>query len=93
MKNLTEIRERLNQIDDEIVRLFVERLTAMEEVATAKKIQKLPLYDAERERAILCLLQEHTPVEYRDYIEKLYEKIFDCCKERQQTFLAERDGK
>ena len=53
MENLDEIRERINQIDDQMVRLFEERMKAAERVAEFKKERSLPIKDEAREKIVI----------------------------------------
>ncbi|MCR5809073.1 MAG: chorismate mutase [Clostridiales bacterium] len=46
---LTELRERLDRIDGEIMRLFEERMEAAEEIGEYKRTAGLPTEDKERE--------------------------------------------
>ena len=93
MKNLENIREEINQIDDQIVRLFVERLSLMQEVAAAKKTAGGQVYDPKREEEVLARLKALAPKRYEKQIETLYERIFSCCKEVQSVFFDGEDGK
>ena len=43
--DLNAVRERINAIDDQIVDLFVERMKASADVASAKAEKNLPVLD------------------------------------------------
>ena len=51
---LNEIRERINNLNDEMLALFMERMKLSEAVAAYKKEHKLPILDKTREREILA---------------------------------------
>ena len=51
---LSEIRTKINDVDDELLRLFLERMELSEEVAAYKHEHHLPILNKERERAILA---------------------------------------
>ena len=53
LENLDEIRERINQIDDQMVKLFEERMKAAEKVAEYKKERSLPIKDEAREKIVI----------------------------------------
>ena len=53
MENLDEIREQINRIDDEMAKLFEERMRASEKVAAYKKERLLPIKDEAREKAVI----------------------------------------
>ena len=51
--DLNELREKIDNIDTEIVRLFTERMEISGQVADYKKANNQPIYVPARERAIL----------------------------------------
>ena len=53
MDKLKIAREKINNIDREMAKLFVERMRAAEDVAEYKKKCGLPIFDAEREQALI----------------------------------------
>ncbi len=50
---LTEARREINAIDAEMAALFVRRMRAAEKVAEYKKEHALPIFDADREEAVV----------------------------------------
>ena len=55
---LSEIRERINNINNEMLKLFLERMKLSESVAEQKKANGLPILDKARERQILAEMTE-----------------------------------
>lgn len=53
MKDLIEIRKDINRIDEEMRKLFSERMTAAKEVAEYKIAHGLPILDATREAEVI----------------------------------------
>ena len=53
MRNLKEIREDINKIDDELISLFVKRMDCAKEVGLYKKANNIPILNQEREQEIL----------------------------------------
>lgn len=53
MRELTELRAELDRIDEELVRLFVRRMSVSRQVAACKLEKGLPVLDASRERQVL----------------------------------------
>ena len=51
--SLKEAREKINEIDKEMARLFEERMKAVEAVAEYKKQRGLAIFDPEREEAVI----------------------------------------
>ena len=51
--DLSEIRKDIDKIDEELVRLFCDRMVLSAKVADYKKANNLPIFVPGRERAIL----------------------------------------
>ena len=86
--DLNAVRERINAIDDQIVDLFVERMKASADVASAKAEKNLPVLDLRREQAVLEKVMERGGEEFEIYINKLYQTIFDISKSYQAGLLT-----
>jgi len=78
---LTSIRERLNQLDDQLMRLLDERFALMGEVAQAKKEQNVPLTDLKREALIL---QKTEAFPHAKELRNVYQSIFIEAKKLQK---------
>ena len=50
---MKEQREQINRIDEEILKLYAERMKISEEIGRIKAEKGLPVYDAAREDEIL----------------------------------------
>ena len=86
--DLSAIRERINAIDDQMVELFVERMQAAAEVASAKAEKNLPVLDLRREQAVLERVMEKAGEEFELYVNKLYQTMFDISKSYQAGILT-----
>ena len=53
MSNLNDTRKKINAIDKEMAKLFVERMKASKEVAEYKMEYGLPIYDKIREEEVI----------------------------------------
>ena len=53
MDLLEEARKTINEVDTQIADLFVQRMRAAEKVAEYKKAHGMPIFDAEREEAVI----------------------------------------
>ena len=90
--DLNAVRERINAIDDQIVDLFVERMKASADVASAKAEKNLPVLDLRREQAVLEKVMERGGEEFEIYINKLYQTIFDIGKGYQAGLLTKNSA-
>ena len=55
---LSEIRARIDSVDDQLLNLFLERMDLAEEVAKYKNEHHLPILNKTRERAVLASVME-----------------------------------
>lgn len=80
MKDLLEIREQINNIDDQIIALWKERMALSLQVAEYKKEHNLPILDEQREKELLDSISNLAGEELGDYSRDLYEKIMSISR-------------
>ncbi|MBP3918075.1 MAG: prephenate dehydratase [Clostridia bacterium] len=85
--DLNEIRAHIDDVDDQLVKLFEERMHLTADVAAYKKENNLPVLDEERERAKLTDIASKSSEELRGYIRMLYEYIFNISRTQQSQIL------
>ena len=81
--HIDNLREKIDSIDDELVRLFVERMEIARQVAEYKKENNLPIYVPAREREKLKDVATKAGEEMDDYIRSLYSMIFEISRSYQ----------
>ena len=81
--DLTQIREEINRVDDQLVKLFVERMELASQVAAYKKEHNMPIYVPAREREILKKVAEQAGDEFGRYTRLLYANIMDLSRSYQ----------
>lgn len=57
---ISEIREQINAVDDQLLQLFLQRMTLSEEVAAYKNEHHQPILNKQREREILAKVAERS---------------------------------
>ena len=77
------LREKIDQIDDALVRLFVERMDVAKQIAEYKKENNLPIYVPARDREKLQDVASKAGNEMDDYIRSLYSMIFEISRSYQ----------
>jgi chorismate mutase/prephenate dehydratase len=85
--NLSEIREEINEIDREIVELFKRRMACASSVAQYKAEHDLPVFDPERERALLTKICNMAGEGLDNYALTLYNTMLDVSKAYQHKIL------
>ncbi len=84
---LQDLRAEINQIDEELVSLFLKRMNVAAEVAAYKKEHGLPVLDPARERALLARLSDRAGTENEEDIRTLYATILELSRSRQHRLL------
>jgi chorismate mutase/prephenate dehydratase len=75
---LDELRERLDHIDERILRLLSERAQVVEEVAHFKRHHNLPVHIPDREAAIVARLRIANPGPLSgNAVERIYRTIIE----------------
>jgi len=83
-----DIRTQIDKIDDELVRLFAERLSLVEGIAAKKKEANLPVLDTAREREIISRVTEGKSDAIAGYTKTLFTAIFDLSRSHQAKLLC-----
>lgn len=93
MKQLEEIRQELDALDREMVRLFEQRMGLARQVAEYKLAHGLPVLDASREAQVLAsraaMLQEPR---LESSVRALFEEIMRLSRQEQQRMLEEAEN-
>lgn len=85
--NLQDLRARIDAVDDEILRLFQERMNISSGIAEYKKANNLPVMDLKRERDKLSDLIEKSNGEFKSYTSVLYSLLFELSRSYQDRIL------
>lgn len=90
MADLLELRDKIDAIDKEVIRLFEERMEVSRQVADFKIQTGKPVFDQERERAKLQAIKEmaHTPFNATG-AEELFQQIMSMSRKLQYQLLTE----
>ena len=86
--DLTEIRQEIDRIDQELVRLFCARMNLSAQVADYKKANHLPIFVPARERAILQKVAQMAGPEMENYTRVLYSMLFELSR----SYQSKRNG-
>lgn len=90
--DLLQCRKEIDNIDRELVELFVRRMNVAKDVAAYKKQNGMNVYDAERERKLLEKVEETAGEEFGDYTRRLYSSILELSRNYQSKELAAASG-
>ena len=84
---LSEIRKKIDTVDDQLLKLFLERMSLAEEVAAYKNEHHLPILNKERERAVLARVTEQSGEKER-YAYHLFSTLFELARSRQAELIS-----
>ena len=90
--DLNDYRQRIDEIDDELIRLFTERMDVASEIAKYKAANDLPVLDAKREREKLLAVADKTRPELRDYAVNLFMLLFELSRSHQNRAMGRASG-
>ena len=76
--DIDAIRIKINQLDDDLLRIFNERAALALEIGHIKKNLNLPIYDPKREKLIFERMKQNNPGPLDDSaIVRLFERVID----------------
>ena len=81
--DIKDLRNKIDEIDDELVKLFVKRMDLSAQVADYKKANDLPILVPAREREILREVSEKAGEDMANYTRVLYSMIFELSRSYQ----------
>ena len=84
---LEKWREEIDRIDSSMVELFEERMQVAAKIAEAKQEQDLPVFDQQREDAVMTKVVEMAKEEFAMYTKMLYLTMFGLSKNYQAKIL------
>jgi len=91
MNKLEEARLRINEIDDELIKLFVERMEAVNKVVEYKIENNMPVLDSSREADIKKdSIKKLNNKAYEKYYLMFLDGLFNSSKAYQKDIIEKR---
>ena len=88
--DLTDIRNEIDQIDNELTALLERRMNCSLKVAEIKRAEGLPVYHPGREQSIFEKVKAKSE-KYGDYFVEIYRLLMECSRAVQYEDLIERN--
>lgn len=83
--DLKELRKQINEIDDEILSLYLKRMNISKQIGQYKKEHNLPIYDSKREEELINnLLNKIDNNELKENYKKIIQLILIESKNQQE---------
>jgi chorismate mutase/prephenate dehydratase len=83
--DIDTLRQEIDGIDDQLLKLFEQRMDLALEIGRTKKELSLPVMDSERERKILYRLCEQARPELAGYVKVLFSSLFEISRSHQKA--------
>lgn len=87
--DIQELRQKIDAIDEEMVRLFVARMDVAAQVAEYKKARDLPIMVPAREQEKLEDVARKAGPEMAEYTKALYKAIMELSRQYQKALNEE----
>ena len=78
--DLQDSRQQIDRIDDELCRLFVQRMQIVDQVGEYKRANGQPVNSSSREREVLARISKAMPPALEDFGRALYRSMFHISK-------------
>jgi len=88
--DISEIRSKIDEVDERLLAAFIERMRLSEQVAEYKQQNSLPLENSAREQEVLQKAQQNSG-EYGQYAQELFSTLIKLSKDRQLSFAGLAD--
>lgn len=85
---LDALRVKIDDINHQMVKLFVERMNTSMDIAKYKAENGLPILDKERERSILNRMALEAGEPFEDYTQVLFRALFELSRSYQSSLMA-----
>lgn len=89
---MEDLRKKIDEIDDEILRLYLKRLILTDEIGKIKARLNAKVEAKDREAEIIKRLSKSLDIEDEKSVAALYSAIFSESKRRQNALLKKNDG-
>lgn len=85
MGEIEELRKEIDRIDDSLLALLLQRKSIVEQIGKLKKINKLNIFDKNREQQILKKIEDFSKKHNisNDDLSDIFKKIMDYSKKVQ----------
>ncbi|SNB45860.1 chorismate mutase [Geobacter sp. DSM 9736] len=91
--NIESLREEIDRLDDELLRIFNERAALALRIGMIKKGLSLPVYDPGREKNIFQRMKQHNPGPLDDHaIVRLFERVIDESRRLERIMSHKEEG-
>lgn len=86
---ISDLRNKIDKIDEQILSLFIERMDVCRDVAEFKRVNNLPVMQGNREEQLLERIEGMSPDDLKDGSRVLFSEIMDIskCIQHREIFM------
>lgn len=88
---MNELRQEIDRIDEQMIRLFTERMDVATRIGQYKKENNLPVLDLSREKEKILNVIDQSPEHLKEFTPLLFSLLFEISR-NQQSRLCGLDG-
>jgi len=93
IQDLGRCRERIDEIDREILALLNQRTTIVEEIGRIKQALEMAVYEPKREDQVFANVTAHNAGPLTaDAVRRIFERIIDEMRTVQKLKIMQKDG-
>ena len=85
---MEEYRAKIDKIDDEIARLYLERMGVVKQIGEEKKNSNAPILVPGREKSILNRVTRTAPNELKLYVKQVFDEIMETSRAYQRRLFT-----
>ena len=85
--DIQELRDRIDEIDNDLLKLFQQRMDVSADIAMYKKQYNMPVHDPVRERQILHNLSQKAGKGRESAVIALYSLLFELSRAEQEKIM------
>ncbi len=87
---LEELRKKIDEIDDDLIKLFEKRMKIVSEIGLLKKKTNSVINFSKREDEIISRVTNNLPDDLKNYAKNFFECIFNLSKSKQSKFFTSK---
>lgn len=85
---LEELRKKIDTLDDEIAKLYLERQSVVKEIGEEKARNRTAVADPSREKQIIARVTKSADDEQKIYLKRMFETIMETSRAYQRRLVA-----
>lgn len=90
--DIDSLRGEIDRLDEQILELVSRRISLVRAIGEYKRARGLPVYDAERERAVIQRLTQAAPSGVEpQVVRRVFERIIDESRGIEQHWVGQKD--